>query len=318
MNSKLVAFVANLTINDPYSPWFNNPLTGEKRNAYMVMVLALNQTINYLVSIAGTNISNWEWGKFHGHYLESLTSLPQFSEGPFPQGGDSNTMWDTGGLNMTGGQSFTWIAVFNQSPPIAYGVFPGGESEDPLSFYYDNYVPIYEHHEYLPLIFLTNCSNPSLVLRPGPLILTILSSLIWVFAVAITLLLGSLIAFIMRFRTTTYAFLVAGISVLTQLVNWWLPFIVVLIVSIVISFRKYGLRNALIMGSTAMFLAIITEYVFYLGFHYNASIKLLEIVSSLVGIPAIAITGIPVLVYVLNGAVSAMLGYELTSLIRRR
>ncbi|ADY02447.1 penicillin amidase precursor related protein [Vulcanisaeta moutnovskia 768-28] len=318
MSSKLVAFVANLTINDPYSPWFNNPLTGERRNAYMVMVLALNQTINYLTSIAGNNISNWEWGRFHGHYLESLTSLSQFSEGPFQQGGDANTMWDSSGLNMTGGQSFTWIAIFNQSPPIAYGVFPGGESEDPLSPYYDNYVPIYEHHEYLPLIFLLNCSNPTLVLRPGPLILTIIESLAWMFYIVITLFIGSLLTYMMRFRTLQYSFLAAGISVLTQLVNWWLPFIVVLVFSIVMTLRKYRMRNNLIMGSTAMFLMIIAEYVFYLGFHLNKSIKLLGILSSLVGIPAIVIAALPVLIYVFNGAVSAMLGYELASVVRRK
>ncbi|MGC8607889.1 MAG: penicillin acylase family protein [Vulcanisaeta sp.] len=318
MSSKLVAFVANLTINDPYSPWFNDPLTGERRNAYMVMVLALNQAINYLTSIAGNNISNWEWGRFHGHYLESLTSLSQFSEGPFQQGGDANTMWDSSGLNMTGGQSFTWIAIFNQSPPIAYGVFPGGESEDPLSPYYDNYVPIYEHHEYLPLIFLLNCSNPTLVLRPGPLILTIIESLAWMFYIVITLFIGSLLTYMMRFRTLQYSFLAAGISVLTQLVNWWLPFIVVLVFSIVMTLRKYRMRNNLIMGSTAMFLVIIAEYVFYLGFHLNESIKLLGILSSLVGIPAIVIAALPVLIYVFNGAVSAMLGYELASVVRRK
>jgi penicillin amidase len=47
----LTGTLANLTLNDPYSPWFSDPINHRERNAYQVIILALNQTIQYLRSI---------------------------------------------------------------------------------------------------------------------------------------------------------------------------------------------------------------------------------------------------------------------------
>ncbi|MGC9183179.1 penicillin acylase family protein [Caldisphaera sp.] len=41
----------------------------------------------------------------------------------------------------------------------SYGVYPGGQSENPLSAFYDNYINIWIKGEYLPLIFAQNLQN---------------------------------------------------------------------------------------------------------------------------------------------------------------
>jgi len=69
-----------------------------------------------------------------------------------------------------GGQSWTFIAnLANLSN--SYGVFPGGQSENPASPFYDNYIPIWIKGEYLPLTFTTNITRQNMIaeiiLKPG-------------------------------------------------------------------------------------------------------------------------------------------------------
>ena len=112
---------------------------------------------------------NYTWGNFYGFYWPSLTGSSALSVGPLSGlGGDYFTINDQsgggGGPLPTspgpGGQSWTFIANL-KNLSNSYGVYPGGQSENPASNYYDNYIPIWIKGEYLPLIFASNPNNIS-------------------------------------------------------------------------------------------------------------------------------------------------------------
>ena len=122
---------------------------------------------------------NYVWGNFYGFYWPSITGARALSVGPLPGlGGDYFTLNDASGggggplptLPATSGQSWTFIAnLANLSN--SYGVFPGGQGENPAGPFYDNYIPIWIKGEYLPLIFTTNITSQNMIaeiiLEPG-------------------------------------------------------------------------------------------------------------------------------------------------------
>ena len=82
-------------LDKPDSPWFDLG-KGERRDD--VLLLALQEAVVYLKRELGPHMSDWEWGKLHqvtfGHILGRQKPLDRvFNSGPFPIGGDGNTIW---------------------------------------------------------------------------------------------------------------------------------------------------------------------------------------------------------------------------------
>jgi penicillin G amidase len=79
----------------PESPWFDLG-NGERRDD--VLRLALRKAVDFLKGELGPQMKDWEWGKLHqltfGHVLGGQKPLDlTFNVGPFPIGGDGNTVW---------------------------------------------------------------------------------------------------------------------------------------------------------------------------------------------------------------------------------
>lgn len=105
---------------------------------------------------------NYTWGKFYGFLFPNLFGLSQFDVGPISKGGDLNTPNDASGVGPsnypTGGQS--WEMVVNMSNVSrSFGIYPGGESENPASPLYSNYVNDWINGTYLPLLFYPKYSS---------------------------------------------------------------------------------------------------------------------------------------------------------------
>jgi len=150
-HGQLILDLANWTVNYPDSPWFNDPLTGEARNADYVMLLAFNQTMNYLSKLLGPNPSTWMWGRLHKRLLASFFGLSGLSIGPFPSPGDGNTINAAYGLTATLGPS--WRLVVDMANPLnAVGVYPGGISEHPLMPLYNDTTAYWLLGKYYTLI----------------------------------------------------------------------------------------------------------------------------------------------------------------------
>jgi penicillin amidase len=105
---------------------------------------------------------NYFWGNFYGFLFPNLFGLSEFNVGPISKGGDFNTPNDASGVGPnnypTGGQS--WEMVVNMSNVSrSYGIYPGGQSEDPASPLYSNYVNDWINGTFLPLLFYQTYSS---------------------------------------------------------------------------------------------------------------------------------------------------------------
>ncbi len=129
-----------------------------------VQQLIVNSTVEAMKLLYSYYPSgNFTWADFYGFYWPSLTGASALSYGPAAIGGDYFTLNDASGGGggplpaspATGGQSFTFIAnLANLSD--SYGVYPGGQSENPASPLYDSYIPVWASRSYLPLLFVQN------------------------------------------------------------------------------------------------------------------------------------------------------------------
>jgi penicillin amidase len=96
-----------------------------------------------------------EWGKYKNTLIEHLAMIPAFS-----------TNIDVGGnykiVNATGkyhGPSWRMILDFDGGKIKGYGVYPGGQSGNPGSKYYDNMVSEWANGDYHELIYNTDKSS---------------------------------------------------------------------------------------------------------------------------------------------------------------
>jgi len=131
-----------------------------------------NQSVKYLVTESVAEAmqyleskypsGNYSWGDFYGFLFPNLFGISEFNVGPIPKGGDFNTPNDASGVGPnnypTGGQS--WEMVVNLSNiSHSYGIYPGGQSENPASSMYSNYVNDWINGTYLPLLFYPTTSS---------------------------------------------------------------------------------------------------------------------------------------------------------------
>ena len=102
-------------------------------------------------------------GTFAGHLLQAL---PAFSRFGIPIGGGKNIVNAT---SENWGPSWRMIVEMT-SPPTALGIYPGGQSGNPGSKYYDNFIDDWAAGKYHSLNFLQNDTATDVII--GTQILT--------------------------------------------------------------------------------------------------------------------------------------------------
>jgi penicillin G amidase len=86
--------------------------------------------------------------------IPSLTGAGSLGYGPYPAGGDPRTVNAAdNGLQSDFGPSWRMVITWT-GPGAATGeaIYPGGQSEDPSSPWYDNLVGPWRNGRYLPLL----------------------------------------------------------------------------------------------------------------------------------------------------------------------
>ncbi len=88
-----------------------------------------------------------EWGKYKDTKVLHLARLDAFSRLHLPIGGGTNT------INATNNQHGpSWRMIVSLSPETeAYGVYPGGQSGNPGSQYYDDFIDTWVQGDYFSL-----------------------------------------------------------------------------------------------------------------------------------------------------------------------
>ena len=165
------------TLSDPRSPWWD---TGDGRNRSELVTQAMRETVEFLKRTCGPKMEDWSWGKIHqmtfSHPLGRVKPLDRiFNRGPFPIGGDGDTIWATGVSRADLGE-FDIVG-----PPARFiadlsnwdnsqSILVPGQSGHPASPHYDDNIEGWFKGEYHPMFFdrekvITNAVN-TLTLEP--------------------------------------------------------------------------------------------------------------------------------------------------------
>lgn len=136
--------------DEPNSSWFDNIHTKDKESLLQLVNSSFKSTVTDLVSRSGEMGGHWMWGKFRQVEIAHLARLPGFGRTGLHVGGGPEVV---NAIGETSGPS--WRMIVSLQPEIkAWGIYPGGQSGNPASSYYDDFVNRWIKGELDELLFL--------------------------------------------------------------------------------------------------------------------------------------------------------------------
>jgi penicillin amidase len=123
-----------------------------------LLLTSLTAAVTELTRRKGGEMSAWAWGQYHHALLQHPMSAAmnaeqrgRFEVGPWPRGGDGNTVGATGaGENQLAGASFRYIVEMNDWDS-AVGANTPGQSGDVNSPHYRDLFELWKNDQYFPV-----------------------------------------------------------------------------------------------------------------------------------------------------------------------
>ncbi len=138
------------TLHDPHNAAFAPPHR-PRRAAGDVMAQAFTETVALLAQRLGPTPADWRWGRLHSRQFDSLAQVPSLGYGPRASSGDEWTVDAADGYPVsTAGPS--WRFIMDWGSGRGEGVYPGGQSENPLSPWYENEIATWWAGRYYPML----------------------------------------------------------------------------------------------------------------------------------------------------------------------
>ena len=138
--------------NQPENEFMDVKETPEKETAKDLFLPTFKETAKELIDWKRKN-GDYTWVNYKATYVgHLLQALPAFSRFNLPIGGGRSIVNAT---SENHGPSWRMIVEMS-SPPKALGIYPGGQSGNPGSKYYDNFIDDWAAGNYHELTFLQN------------------------------------------------------------------------------------------------------------------------------------------------------------------
>ena len=143
--------------NFPNDPFMDRTSTPEIETANDLFLESFKEGVKDLQAWK-ERLGDYNWGDVKATYVgHLLQALPAFSRFKLPIGGNGGIVNAT---SKNHGPSWRMIVEMSD-PPKALGVYPGGQSGNPGSKFYDNLVDIWAAGEYLELNFMPSANTTS-------------------------------------------------------------------------------------------------------------------------------------------------------------
>ncbi|HVW13229.1 MAG TPA: penicillin acylase family protein, partial [Mucilaginibacter sp.] len=146
-----------LLLMEPGSNWFDIAGTPAKETCADVLMRSFTEAVDTLIKQHGAPGKNWQWGDVKNTHINHLANIPGFGTDKFFAGGTSSVI---DALKNDNGPS--WRMVIQLGPQVqGYGIFPGGESGNPGSYYYDDMFATWRDGKLDELLFLKSPDETS-------------------------------------------------------------------------------------------------------------------------------------------------------------
>ncbi len=138
--------------NEPKSKWFDIAKTPQKETREDLILHSFQFSVDSLQRAYGHLGKPWEWGKVKHSNVPHLAKIAGFGSKILYNGGSKSSV---NALGETNGPSWRMIVALGKTTK-AYGVFPGGESGNPGSFFYDDMINTWSDGKLNELLFLNS------------------------------------------------------------------------------------------------------------------------------------------------------------------
>jgi len=139
----------------PDSEYFDDKATSEKETRAVIVRKAFAAACAKLEKDFGPPGASWDWGKVKGTRFDHLGRIPGLGRDAFETEGVGIAI---NAIGRSWGPS--WRMVVEMGPEVrAWGIYPGGQSGNPGSKYYDNFIPDWAAGKPYELVFLTSADE---------------------------------------------------------------------------------------------------------------------------------------------------------------
>jgi len=125
-----------LILKDANSKWFDNVNTPAKENLNDLVNEAFKYTCDSLERKFGPIGKTWAWANIKQSHVPHLANIPGFGSKTLMIGGGKSTI---DALSESNGPSWRMVIELGKTP-AGHGVYPGGQSGNPGSPFYDNMI----------------------------------------------------------------------------------------------------------------------------------------------------------------------------------
>ena len=139
-----------ILLNDQQNRFVDDRNTPEIETVRDIARRALATAVRRLEKAFGPYGPGWSWGTTRGTTIPHLARIPGFGRSNLRTDGNYNTV---NALQSTHGPSWRMVVELD-SLPRGWGAYPGGQSGNPGSPYYDNFVETWLAGHYYDLIYL--------------------------------------------------------------------------------------------------------------------------------------------------------------------
>ncbi len=140
-------------LNDSLSVYFDNHTTSRVETRKDMVRESFHEAVSGFVSKHGSLSEKWQWGFVNPTSINSLANLPGFGASQVSTTGGSKRAVNA--LSGSHGPSWRMIVELGKKP-IAYGVYPGGQSGNPGSEDYNSFTARWAGGNYFDLYLLSN------------------------------------------------------------------------------------------------------------------------------------------------------------------
>lgn len=143
---------------DPGNKYFDNKSTTAIETAKDIVTMTFKDMVKEFDKFAKDTLhADGKWWAYRNTTIEHIGRIPAFSRKNIITDGFKDAINAT--TNKTGP---SWRMIVELSKPVkAWGVYPGGQSGNPGSKYYDNMVDQWAKGQYNEIVFLTKDNNDS-------------------------------------------------------------------------------------------------------------------------------------------------------------
>ena len=142
---------AALITNDPDSPLFNDITTDQIETLDDLVLTSFKTVIEPLIGNGDHDLEKWKWGVVNNTNLNHVGQIPGMGiQHIFTDGGAESI----NAIRGSHGPSWRMIVELDPEGVRGYGVYPGGQSGNPGSKTYDEFIETWRTGELYELIFL--------------------------------------------------------------------------------------------------------------------------------------------------------------------